>query len=1154
MDKLAQSLNYSLQTGFIDKSILSNVNYQPELLVNQKNPPLKVLSTIIHELENCNQFFISVAFVTTSGVATIINQLKELENQEINGEILVSQYLNFTQPEALKRLSQFKNIDLRIATTGNAHAKGYIFKNKEHYNLIVGSSNLTAQALSTNKEWNIKVSALDESGLVEKTLNEFQSDFEKGTPVTAEYILSYEEVYRKQFLLNKKNKLENLIEPETLITPNSMQLEALKNLKYLRAEKKNKALIISATGTGKTYLSAFDAKVFNPKKLLFVVHRLTIAKDSLNTFRRVFGKGKTMGLYSGDKRELDCDFVFSTIQTISKSLHLEKFQKNHFDYIIIDETHRSGADSYLRLIHHFEPKFLLGMTATPERTDGNDIFQLFDHNIAYEIRLNRAMEENMLSSFHYYGVTDLLIDKTEIDNKSDFNLLISSERVSRIIEQADFYGSDNGITRGLIFCSRKNEAIELSALFNLKGYRTVALTGDSSEEERAKSIEKLESDNLLEKLDYIFTVDIFNEGIDIPKINQIIMLRPTGSAIIFIQQLGRGLRKAEGKGYLTVIDFIGNYENNYLIPIALYGDTSYNKDSLRKLITEGSRMIPGASTINFDEITKEKIFQSIDSANMQLFSDLKKDYNLLKFKLGRIPMMMDFIEHGSRDPYLYVNYSSSYYNFMIKVEKERNSDLSKQQVKLLELFGKEINNSKRVEESLIIKLLIESGKLSVKDLKEKVFKKYKYPLSDETIKSCVLNLNFEFIREKKGGEMLSAKEIYNFDVLKIENGKFVFSSHFISFLNQDTFKKHLLDSTEYSIHEFDKLYEPENWQNGFVLYRKYSRKDVFRILNVSVNPVPQNVGGYLVSPDNSHCPIFVNYHKEDHISESTKYEDEFANNKEFDWMSKSNRKIRSKDVQSILGHNGPIRLPLFIKKNNDEGMDFYYMGEVSPELNQVEQTKMSNDNGKQISVVKIRFNLANPVTSTIYNYLEENIKVHDSKSEKKIKFVPIQGTMDFERKLRNPIPLYDFYAAAGSFSEMQSEKDFTLIEGSENSNLNNDYFACKIVGESMNRVIPNGSICLFKAYNGGSRNGKIVLVENIDLQDQDFNSAFTIKTYSSEKAISVEGWKHKSIVLRPNSFDDSYNNIIINEENGAEMRVVGEFVEILKDSKSNTSW
>lgn len=1146
MDDLKQSFSKSLQTGYIDKTIISNLDYQPELLVNQKSPPKKILSTILNELENCSQFFISVAFVTTSGVAAIINKLKELEDRDVNGKILVSQYLNFTQPEALKRLLQFKNIDLKIATTGNAHTKGYIFKSKLHYNLIVGSSNLTAQALSTNKEWNIKVSALDESGIVEKVLREFHSDFEKGITVTAEYILFYEEIYQSQFLLSQKNILESLAESQLLISPNSMQLEALKNLKKLRDEGKNKALIISATGTGKTYLSAFDAKEFNPKKLLFVVHRLTIAKDALNTFQNVFGKDKKMDLYSGNLKNLECDFVFSTIQTISKANHLDIFSKNHFDYIIIDETHRSGADSYLRLIEHFEPNFLLGMTATPERTDGNDIFHLFDHNIAYEIRLNRAMEEEMLSSFHYYGVTDLSIDNNVVDYKSDFRFLVSSERVDHIIEKAKFYGSDNGITRGLIFCSRKNEAVELSALFNAKGFKTVALTGDSTEEERALSIEKLETDILSEKLDYIFTVDIFNEGIDIPKINQIIMLRPTESAIIFIQQLGRGLRKLEGKGYLTVIDFIGNYENNYLIPIALYGDTSYNKDSLRKLITEGSRMIPGASTINFDEITKERIFQSIDSANMQLFTDLKKDYNLLKFKLGRTPMMMDFIEHGSRDPFLFVEYADSYYNFIVKVEKDEKSALTIQQLKLLELFSKEINNSKRVEESLIIKFLIESGELSVDELKKLVLKKYHYSISEETIKSCVSNLNFAFIREKKDGKLQSVKEIYNIETINIKNGNFVFTNSFSANLNQTDFKCFLLDSADYSIYEFDRLFETDKWQNGFVLYRKYSRKDVFRILNVSENPVAQNVGGYLVSPDNKHCPIFVNYHKEEHISESTKYEDEFVNNKEFDWMSKSNRTLISNDVQSILGQNGPIRLPLFIKKNNDEGLDFYYMGEVSPELNQVEQTTMLNDSGKQLPVVKIRFNLADPVATPMYNYLQDKSEEKIKMLEKPSKIIPIYQSPSPEKELRNPIPLYDFYAAAGTFSELQSGKDFTLIEGPENS-AGMGYFACKIIGESMNRIIPNGSICLFKPYTGGSKNGKIVLVENMDIQDPDFNSAFTIKTYSSEKIVSEDTWGHTSIVLRPNSFDSTYQNIIISEENAQGMRVVGEFVKILKE-------
>jgi len=1122
MNNLKEIFNISLQTGFVDKTIISDENFHPELLVNQKNPPKKVLLTLLKEFENCEEFYISVAFVTTSGVATIINKLIELEKRNIKGKILVSQYLNFSQPEALKRLLQFKNIDLRIAITGNAHSKGYIFKKNNHYNLIVGSSNLTAQALTTNKEWNIKVSALDNSGIVEKLLNEFHSDFEKATLVTEEFISSYKEIYQKQFLLNKSNNLEISIENQEIISPNTMQTEALENLTKLREEKKNKALIISATGTGKTFLSAFDAKAFNAKKILFVVHRLTIAKNSLKTFRKVFGNDKSMGLYSGDKRELDCDFVFSTIQTISKSTHLENFSKNHFDYIIIDETHRSGADSYLRLLNYFEPKFLLGMTATPERTDGNDIFQLFDHNIAYEIRLNRAMEEEMLSSFHYYGVSDLMIDNKEIDKKSDFNLLVSSERVKRIIEQATFYGSDNGITRGLIFCSKINEAIELSNLFNLKGFKTIALTGDNSEEERAKAIESLESDNLKEKLDYIFTVDIFNEGIDIPKINQIIMLRPTESSIIFIQQLGRGLRKVDGKSYLTIIDFIGNYENNYLIPIALYGDTSYNKDSLRKLISEGSRMISGSSTINFDEITKEKIFQSIDSANMQLFNDLKKDYNLLKFKLGRIPMMIDFIEHGSRDPFLYVNYSNSYYNFITKVEKEHDFNLTKVQVNLLELFSKEVNNSKRIEESYILKQVLLNGKLSISEFKNSIFNLYGFTPSQATIDSCLININFLFIRKKE-------------KIIFIENNSFRFQDEFIDNLKNPAFKNFLFDTINYSIVTFDNLFNKENYKNGLILYNKYSRKDVCRLLNWEKD-ISSTVYGYRTN--DGVTPCFVTYHKSDDIDSTINYNDHFINPSTFAWESRSNRKLDSNEIKGVINSK---RILLFVKKEDGEGTDFYFMGDATIIPDSIEQSYMPES---KLPVVHFKFHLEQPVIDSVYKYITTNkiTKTIEQVSLSENKVIPINDT----NYSKNLIPLYDFYAAAGTFSELQSEKDYTLIELPENINYKDDYFACKIVGESMNRVIPNGSICLFKPDSGGSRNGKIVLVENIDIQDTDFNSAFTIKTYSSVKETTEEGWQHSSINLRPNSYDSAYKEIIINEENGSGMRVVGEFVSIIK--------
>jgi superfamily II DNA or RNA helicase/SOS-response transcriptional repressor LexA len=830
-----------------------------------------------------------------------------------------------------------------------------------------------------------------------------------------------------------------------------------------------------------------------------------------------------MGLYSGSQRDLDCDFVFSTIQTISKANHLDNFSKDHFDYIIIDETHRSGADSYLRLLNHFEPKFLLGMTATPERTDGDDIFKLFDHNIAYEIRLNRAMEEEMLSTFHYYGVTDLSIDNQVIDNISDFRYLISSERVERIIEQAKFYGSDNGITRGLIFCSRKNEAVELSKLFNAKGFKTVALTGDNSEEERAIAIEKLESDNLSEKLEYIFTVDIFNEGIDIPKINQIIMLRPTESAIIFIQQLGRGLRKVDGKSYLTVIDFIGNYKNNYLVPIALYGDTSYNKDTLRKLITEGSRMIPGASTINFDEITKEKIFQSIDSANMSLFSDLKNDYNLLKFKLGRIPMMMDFIVHGSRDPFLFVDYSNSYFNFVKRVENNTNLFLSPSESILLELFAKEINNSKRIEESLIIKALLIQNNLLINDLKDNVLKSYNYLITDDTIKSCVNNLNFKFVSKEK-------------DVILFENGYFRLSDSFKGLLQNNLFKDFLKDNIEYSIFSYNKVFKRDNFQDGFILYQKYSRKDVCRILNWEFNE-EATVYGYKLK--NNSCPIFVNYHKEEGIASSTKFPEKFLNSSNFLWYSKPQRTLTNATLVSIRNETNLIRLPFFMKKHNGEGTDFYYMGDVKPIDNTFEETTIKNDKNKDVPVVKVVLELKSPVESVIYDYITYVESKHTSVSEVIVK------SIDIGKKAINLIPLYDFYAAAGTFSEMQSEKNYSLIELPDNIKFNKDYFACKVIGDSMDRIIPNGSICLFKPYTGGSRNGKIVLVENMDIQDPDFNSAFTIKTYASEKSVSEDTWGHESIVLMPNSYDRSYKNIIITEDKSSGMRVVGEFIKIL---------
>lgn len=1037
----------SLQTGFVDKNIESKLVYRPQLLTNKEIPKEKVLSALLQEFETCTEFFISVAFVTTSGVTVLFETLRSLEKQNIKGKILVSQYLNFTQPEALRKLLLFKNIELKIITKEKAHSKGYIFKKNDHYNLIVGSSNLTSNALTVNKEWNLKVSGLNSSGIVDKILKEFEIDFNNAIPVTNEFISNYQTIYNKErlFRITAKKNLKDF--EETKITPNSMQVEALKNLDKLRAENKTKALIISATGTGKTYLSAFDVEKFNPRRLLFVVHRLNIAEDALETFKTIFKDKRTYGIYSGNRKELDADFVFSTVQTISRQEHLFNFKKDTFDYIVIDESHRSGAESYQRLIDYFNPKFLLGMTATPERTDGNDIFSLFDHNIAYEIRLSKAMKENMLSELHYFGITDLMVNNEKIEDTKDFRLLSSDERVNAIIEKAKLYGSDNGITRGLVFCSRNEESKNLSLKFNERGFKTISLSGESTEAERQEAISRLESTDNNTRLDYIFTVDIFNEGIDIPKINQILMIRPTESAIIFVQQLGRGLRKTEGKDYLTVVDFIGNHKNNYLIPIALYGDTSYNKDTLRKLVSEGSKMLPGPSTINFDEISKERIFQSIDSAQMRLLSDLKKDYFLLKYRLGRIPLMVDFLIHESRDPFLFVEYSDAYFNFVKKVDKEFSEELNPEEVNLLAFLSKEINNSKRIEESFILKELIKKGDFSVSEFINSIFKKYHYKPSKKSIESCLWNINYKFGKKKTESE----KEIvYN------ENEVFKFYPKFRKLLNNMTFKTFLLDSINYSIKTFDRNYDKEIYNDGLLLYNKYSRKDVCRLLNWEKD-FSSTVYGYKTK--DKVTPCFVTYHKSDDIEDTIKYNDHFISPSIFAWESRSNRKLSSSEIKDIIDSE---RILLFIKKEDAEGTDFYYMGDVSIIKDSIKQEVIPDS---KAPIVHFKFQLERPVNNELYNYITAVKKTRILEQNNK-KEIPLLETEENQPKFT--IPLFDFYAAAGSFSELQADKNYTSIEVEEKYTLNNDYFACSVIGESMNKRIPNGSICIFKKDTGGS--------------------------------------------------------------------------------------
>ena len=694
-------LNKALHTSFIDKSFPSNKDLRPKLFFNDYKRRMNLAFEITKRLKECDYFEFSVAFISESGLAVLKQILLNLKEKGIKGRIITSTYLGFNAPKMFKQLLSFTNIEVRIFEQEHCgfHPKGFIFHTGDHRDIIVGSSNLTQTALESNQEWDLFFTSHENGELASQVSNEFDIQWELSTPLTNEWIESYKETYVKPV---RPASVQN----SKIIKPNKMQEEALKSLKNLRDNNKDKALLISATGTGKTFLSAFDVRRFKPKRLLFVVHRRNIAEAALRSFQYLI-PNVSMGIFSGNTKETDSDFIFSTVQTIHKKEYREMFERDAFDYIIIDEVHRAGAQSYQDIVDYFKPKFLLGMSATPERSDDFDIYEMFDHNIAYEIRLVQAMEYNLLCPFHYYGITDMTIDGVEIDDKSEFNILTSELRVDYIIEKINEYGYSGDRIHGLIFCSRKDECEKLSQLFNMRGYKTIALTGDSSEEMRQKAIDSLES-NDENSLDYIFTVDIFNEGIDIPKVNQVVMLRPTESAIVFVQQLGRGLRKNDSKEYVVIIDFIGNYEKNFLIPVALSGQTNYNKDSLRQFVCEGSLITPGASTIQFDQITEKRIYQSIDAANFTQVRLIKDSYKQLKEKLGRIPRLKEFEQYGAIDVQLMFQNKSlgCYHTFLSKYEKDYHIHFSTLEEKYLQFISSKLSSGKRVEELEAIKLII----------------------------------------------------------------------------------------------------------------------------------------------------------------------------------------------------------------------------------------------------------------------------------------------------------------------------------------------------------------------------------------------------------------------------------------------------------------
>lgn len=880
--EIYENLRMGLETAYIDSRVSSNLAFKPQFVSNNYQEGKKVISSIEDELLSCDKFQISVAFITMSGITPLLQTLKELEEKNISGEILTTNYLSFSEPKALKKLHELKNIQLKMydvdAADEGFHTKGYIFKNREIYRIIIGSSNITSSAFTSNKEWNTKVISTEQGEIAEQILAEFNQLW------NSQYALDYEdfienyaqqyEVVKHQRDVAKDGRITSL--EKYKLQPNSMQVGFITNLKKILALGEERALLISATGTGKTYASAFAMRELGFKRVLFLVHRNQLAKQAKRSYEKVFNKQISMGIVGAGKHEYDADYVFATRDTLWREEHLHHYKPTDFDCIILDEAHHSAADTYQRIMNYFKPKLWLGMTATPDKRDdnieGRNIYEIFHYQIAYEIRLQQAMEENMLCPFHYFGISDLsMIGDGKGRNKTittqDFNLLISDERVKHIIEQANYFGYSGDRVKGLIFCSRIAESRELSDKFNKminpdtgKYYRTIALNGDADENERAEAFERLAMDEAdatddIQPLDYIFSVEILNEGVDIIEVNQVIMLRPTQSPIVFIQQLGRGLRKADGKEFVVILDFIGNYEKNFMIPIALSGDRTYNPDTIRKYVISGNSTIPGASTVHFDPIAKEKIFRSIDKIR-GMKAIIKDSYTSLKNRLGRVPYLMDFYENGEIDPLVIIREFKTYQDFLVSVEKECYREKISDQEKLtLEYLSKTILSGVRPYELEILKRLFKSDQISMSELADELKQVYLHSFDEASLENAIQVLEGRFVSKEE--EYQKYKKI---DIIGDHDAKFIHRmGSYAKRLQHREFYKQMEDLIRVGLRRYQDKFDKNQTADGpFVLYEKYSRRDVSLLMNCGRDLSSIMYGMKRIGDD---VFIFITYHK-----------------------------------------------------------------------------------------------------------------------------------------------------------------------------------------------------------------------------------------------------------------------------------------------------
>ena len=820
-------------------------------------------------IDRATSIDIIVSFLMESGVKLLQKDLEEIRDKNIPIRILTGNYLNITQPSALYLLKDIlgDKVDLRFYNDikRSFHAKAYMFENDEGGEIFIGSSNLSKSALTSGIEWNYRI----DKKTNEEDYNYFKSMFEdlflnESIIVNDQELENYSKTWKrpKVFSQMEENKEEINYSYDKIINlfePRAAQIEALYQLKKTREEGNDKALVVAATGIGKTYLAAFDSREFN--RVLFVAHREEILKQAYESFKNVRldklkkheniatkvaesvttekenysvgtkdldlvtkkynEDGYNMGFFMNSIKDNDKDIVFASVQSLGKDNYLNEdyFPRDYFDYIVVDEFHHAVCKNYQNIINYFKPKFMLGLTATPDRLDNKDVFSICDYNTVYEVTLKTAIDKGWLVPFRYYGIYDESVNYDEVEFKNGkYNekqleeALSINKRAELILNHYKKYKSSTALG----FCTSKSHAEFMAKYFNENGIPCCSVySGDKGEysEERNTALMKLRN----EEIKVIFSVDMFNEGLDVKNVDMVMFLRPTQSPTIFLQQLGRGLRKDKNKKYLNVLDFIGNYKKANLVPYLLTGESKKLDKTTGFILKEED--YPEDCFIDFD-FRLVDLFEKMNKANQKLEDAILEEFYRIKIDLGHVPSRVEMFTYMDEDLYYNmkkkskINIFKDYTKFL-----KDNNEISEMEYELIGTFAhdfiKFIENTSmsKTYKIPVILAFYNNGKMKLEIVDKDLYRSFKDFYSKGSNGVDMLKdksiAKFKTWTEKDYISLARKNPVYflcksSSEFFTIEGDNVCLNKGLYRFLDNHIFKKHIKDAIDFRAKEYYK--------------------------------------------------------------------------------------------------------------------------------------------------------------------------------------------------------------------------------------------------------------------------------------------------------------------------------------------------------------